>query len=718
MLRPVAQQVDLTFTENGPFGLTAIDQDGPNPWTGAISAVVPHPTNPDVMWIGAVNGGVWKTTNATNIKPTWIPLTDHEASLSIGALARDALNPNVLVAGIGATSSAGKFSGPLTGLLRTTDGGNHWHPRGQDDLTGQSINGVVVSGSLIIVSSKTGIWRSVDSGATFTQLGRNTRMPDCIDPANIVKKPVTALAADPVRLNAIYAAIPGSAGGVFASDDSGCSWNDISMGGTFGQTSGQDLVSNATSIVLSVHDNNGTDQALYVAIKGQNQKLAGVFRSADGGATWTAVDMPPVTSKGNFFAIRADPTSPFIVYLGAESRTFFRCNASFPRFLQCASIAGPGGTLDGSEPHEDSRSMAFDAAGNLLETDDGGLFKRVLPRLSIGLWRSLNGNLSITETHSCAWDHIGHVAICGTQDNGSIVQRSSGAAVWKEISPGDGGTAAVREVLGFSVRYYSSQGLASFSRDVCIATVCTTQKPTLLIGGLPLKLFDPTIAGRVPIAAHALNPSRLVIATGRVYESDDAGDTLTLLDGLTGTATRAVAFGSTGLRNILYVGSSDGLFRHTAKFGAMHRLESYTFGKPIDIAIDPANWQRAWVINDDPPRILYTETGGMPRSGQETWIDVTGNLLPGAGGAGATDLHTITFASGSSGGVIFVGASDGLYAMSATQAGIWSKLHGALPNAIVNDLDYDETDDILLITTHGRGTWILPHPATIMLPAL
>jgi hypothetical protein len=255
-----------------------------------------------------------------------------------------------------------------------------------------------------------------------------------------------------------------------------------------------------------------------------------------------------------------------------------------------------------------------------------------------------------------------------------------------------------------------------------------TLKPRLLIDGLLHldELSDPTLATYtpypIPIAAHALNPNRLVIATGRVYESDDGGDTLTLLRRFTGTATRAIAFGSTGLRNILYVGGSDGLFRHRTKFGAMHHLDSYNFGVPVVMALDPADWQSAWVVNADPGSsgvvsgnsIWHTSTGGVPKGLQDTWNNVTGNLGP--DGAGAQQLHAIAFAPGSSASVIFVGARDGLYAMSTARPGRWFKLHGALPNTIVYDLDYDATDDLLLIATLGRGTWTMASPGNISLP--
>jgi hypothetical protein len=56
---------------------------------GAIKAVAPHPTDPNIAYIGSVNGGVWKTTNAPNPHPTWEQLTDSQKSLSIGALEFD-----------------------------------------------------------------------------------------------------------------------------------------------------------------------------------------------------------------------------------------------------------------------------------------------------------------------------------------------------------------------------------------------------------------------------------------------------------------------------------------------------------------------------------------------------------------------------------------------------------------------------------------------------
>ena len=90
--------------------------------------MVAHPTDPDILYIGAVNGGVWRTNNATDSNPTWTPLTDDLTSLSIGALEFDLTDATrqTLIAGIGRQSAFAGRGDDLTGLLLSTDGGNTW----------------------------------------------------------------------------------------------------------------------------------------------------------------------------------------------------------------------------------------------------------------------------------------------------------------------------------------------------------------------------------------------------------------------------------------------------------------------------------------------------------------------------------------------------------------------------------------------------------------
>src|SRR5947208_1280219 len=58
-----------------------------DPVSGGVEALAPHPTNKNILYVGTVNGGVWRTTDAYDEEPKWTPLTDQLPSLSIGALA-------------------------------------------------------------------------------------------------------------------------------------------------------------------------------------------------------------------------------------------------------------------------------------------------------------------------------------------------------------------------------------------------------------------------------------------------------------------------------------------------------------------------------------------------------------------------------------------------------------------------------------------------------
>src|ERR1700730_10043908 len=116
------------WIEQGPGpilnGANTEGMPGPNPVAGAINAIVPSPSSADIVFVGTVNGGVWKTSNATAATPTWTPLTDTQLpALSIHSLAMSPVDPNTLFAGTGSTSSDRSYGSPGFGVARSTDGG-------------------------------------------------------------------------------------------------------------------------------------------------------------------------------------------------------------------------------------------------------------------------------------------------------------------------------------------------------------------------------------------------------------------------------------------------------------------------------------------------------------------------------------------------------------------------------------------------------------------
>jgi len=254
-----------TWTENGP-GPIVTDATGPHPrdFAGALETVVADPTSADTLYAAAVNGGVWRTFNATEDRPKWTALTDQLPSLSISALAMDKANNQRLVAGTGGRSSFFGTSG-IQGLVYvTSDGGANWSVK--TSLTGQNISSIVVSGNLIIVGTRNGrIFQSTDGGATFPNVFPSTGIWDVV--------------ADPNNSTRFFAA---GQGGFFISNNSGASWTATPLTGPVLQA-----LQSSNHARMSV----ANDGRIYIAIADVGQVAAVAF-TTDQGSTFTQMDVP------------------------------------------------------------------------------------------------------------------------------------------------------------------------------------------------------------------------------------------------------------------------------------------------------------------------------------------------------------------------------------------------------------------------------------------
>ncbi len=728
------------------FGQTenVLDDD---PVVGAIHTVVAHPTNPKVLYVGAVNGGVWRTLNADVFRPNWRRLTDDQASSSIGALDLDPTDPArlTLVAGIGTWSSFGFTGGRATGLLRTTNGGVTWNAvTGGGSLLDKNVSGVAARGSTLVVAvdraspvstfATIGVFRSTNGGATFSQVsvgdGSATGLPGGAS---------YDLVGDPLRSRRLFTNVDfaGSRNGIYRSDDTGATWTRVSS-----PAMNALLAGTIFNVELAV----GRHDEVYCAIVGSGQ-LAGIFRSGNGGATWTAMDLPTTNEGGPIgihpgfqgvvhLSIAADPTNANVVYLGGDRQPYkdealgapvafpnsigaqdftgrlFRGDASRPAGSQWAHLthskllgAAGGGTASGSAPHADSREMTFDAAGNLIETDDGGIYKRTSPRTSAGDWFSLNGDLETGEYHDVAFDVVSETLIAGSQDNGVQVQRTAADEDWDVLLSGDGGDVAVDDtsIPGVSIRYSSAQNLGAFNRTFWDETnaFLAFDFPALapLGGGAP-----PVGSFVTPVEINGVDPTRLAIgAANSFYESLDQGDTVTeIAPGLVAnnSGRAAVAYGAGTNVAALYVGSGNALYVRTAPHPApLLRALTYPGTAAIaDIALDPNQANHLFVADD--ARIYRSTSAGVG------WTDVTGNLAA----LGAGRLRTLTYVSTPFGDAIVAGSQTGAWIASKTTGfSVWYALGRGLPTAPVFDLDYDSGSDQLLAATMGRAAWTLDH---------
>jgi photosystem II stability/assembly factor-like uncharacterized protein len=676
-------------------------------------------------------------------------LTDNLPSLSIGALEFDPTDPNrrTLVAGIGRFSSFGRSGGPLTGVLRTTDGGDNWTQIRHSALLNQNISGIAARGTVLLASAAFitttnfgGLFRSADGGVNWVRVSEDSglRSGGIFD---LVGDP------SPDNLNRFYVSVRGI--GIFRSDNAGATWTNISSGdatlsGVFAQTinTGNLERGNAEMAVAS----NGR---LYVVVvvDGRAVYIGFTDNPAAAAPTWTAMDLPRTPEANNeieglhpggqgatHLSIAVD-RNPNIVYVAGD-----RQDRPFPNFIGANDFSGRlfrgdtniargevppspqwkhlthsnsiqqipgGGTATGSSPHADSREMAIDANGDLIEVNDGGIYRRTSPQNNLGDWFSINGDIQTTEFHDIAYDNNSNTIILGgAQDTGTPQQISRGSTTWASVSTGDGGDVAVDNITmaasNRSIRYSSFQMLDVFRWQVYdannIALSTTVPNLTVAAGGDALQPQFVT-----PVELNAITPTRLVIGgMNHVYESSNQGEDITQINGVgIGSPSNpppiAMAYGGRDNPDVLYVCAGSAVFLRTTAGADLTRTAALPSGVGTvrDVTLDPDDSRSAYVVDNN--QVFRTTDAGA------TWTDITGNLSE----LGVLALNTTVFVAGAR-DMLVVGTNAGVFvSFSTTGFTRWSKLGTGLPNAPVADLDYDAADDVLVVGTLGRGAWTL-----------
>lgn len=717
---------------------------GPNPVAGAITSVAVDPANPSVIYVGAVNGGVWKTTDGTDASPVWTPLADNFPGMSINAIALSPLNSQVVFAGTGSTSSYAFDGSPGFGVARSMDGGATWSFLASATFNNRVINSVVPtklsSGNVVLASTLFdggGVYRSTDDGATFTRISGGSGLPDA---------GVSSLVADAGDQNRFYAAVPSafinvggsSLAGVYKSIDGGVTWAQVNTGLT-----GQ---GNSDRILLGVSAAAGN--SVYAAIiSHSSDTLSGVFQSQNNGATWMSMGVPsPSIFPGGqgllHGAIVADPSDPNVVFISGD-----RQNGSFPNvngannfsgnvFRGIASPAGTtwqnvvdngnGGGANNTAPHADSRAMVFDSNGNILQGNDGGIFRLVSPD-SAGnrVWVSVNGNITPTEAHSAAYDPLAKVVFSGNQDTGTSMQSAPGSFQWFDFLQGDGGIVAVDadQVAhpNESIRYIGFTGLALARTFWDAANNFITDQiiPYNIVSGsgagTTIQNFDPNIQFFNPYVLNAIDKTRMLIGTANIYESFNRGDSVNNLTGSPGAlgafigdgfGNSPLAYGGSlnGVANpgVFYVGAGAKIVHRAGDGNSIMTLASYPGVTVRALVLDPQNWRHLFVV-DTASKVWATMNEGT------SWTELTANLP-----ALCPSVRTIQIFSPSASPintVLIAGGHGGVFQMRRPGAAgtSWTALSTGLPHALFYDLHYDYTDNVLVAGSLGRGVWTLTH---------
>src|SRR5262245_49702210 len=415
---------------------------GPTKCNNLINGVTLHVTDSGrarsivvdgtTIYLATAGGGVWKRTGTT-----WTPITESIGTLSIGSLAMDPANHSVLYLGLG-----DPFDGTGIGFLKSTDAGATWSAPlflGVSTIIPQ----VMVdpnNSSIILVATNAGLFRSTNSGASYSSVPIAT--------GHVVAPYVWSIASTGVgsfvlSLEGDNAATTGTTDGqVWTSADHGATWTRA-VGPTNTSGVGRITVASAPSSPTTVYamaaiPNNFT-----------TTDLVDFYKSTNGGMTWTAIGVtnkrytnqnPESSRVGTILngqgwynqLVLVSPTDPNTVYWGGALLLAKTTDGGTTYSEQSNWLAQFGLPY----VHADFHAGTIDAAGNLFIGTDGGIFEST--DAGATFTDTLNQNVVTHLLYSVGSSlNATDVVLGGMQDDGTRL-RVGATSVFDEVIGGDG----------------------------------------------------------------------------------------------------------------------------------------------------------------------------------------------------------------------------------------------------------------------------------------
>ena len=693
---------------------------GPALMGGRVSDLAFHPTDPFTFYVGLATGGLWKTSDNGD---TFSPQFDSQPTASIGAVAVSPSAPNVVWVGTGEANDRNS-SGWGNGVYRSTDGGGKWTHAGLGTSrtiariaphpTDSNTAYVAAMGDLWSAGGERGLYKTTDGGATWKLVLSAAAPHDkdvgagdvVIDPAN----PNTVYAALYARRRTPWSFTAGvelttqDVGGIFRSSDGGATWTRLGGG----------LPAQTQRIGLAVYPKNSktlyaivqSDAAGTQNIDDNKSRAGGVFRTDDGGTTWKRVN--PLNPRPFYFSqIRVDPENDKRIYVLGFA----------------LHVSDDGGVTFREDHfknvHPDLHAMIIDprAPSRVVMGTDGGVY---LSYNRAKAWRHLN-NIPSGQFYRINVDSSTPYRICGgLQDNlnwvgPSMVPSKDGIrnSDWINIGGGDGFYCVFDPDEPNLVYTESQQGFAH-RMDLRSGQI-KNLRPEPAEGQSAFRFHWNS-----PLISSRHQRGTMYLAGNRVFQLTERGEKWRAIspDLSTKDLTRMITTGS----------------------GAE------TYGVVYALAESPVKAGMLWAGTDD-GKVWVTEDGGA------NWTDLTAGLPaaikgqwvqrvePGGKDAAVAYLVVMAYRTGNyaplvyrtadrgrtwqsiagdlpndsparvvredpnNPDLLYAGTETGLF-VSVDQGRHWVKF-GGLPTALVDDLLIHPREQDLVIATHGRSVFII-----------
>ena len=688
---------------------------------GRVVAVAGVPTDPDLFYMGGVQGGIWRSTNYGQ---SWDNISDGKipgVANSIGAIAVAPSNPKIIFAGTGENDIRGDFD-TGDGIYKTTDAGKTWQYAGlrETHMTSSLVidprdpNVVYATsmGHVFQPNPDRGVFKTADGGKTWTKIlyvddktGANDVVMDSHDP-NVLYASMWQAQRTPWNLTS---GGPGS--GLFKTVDGGAHWTKISANPGF-------AAGPLGKMGVAVAESNS--RIVYAIVQAPE---GGVFRSSDAGATWQRVNSQWNLRQRAFYymAIYVDPTKSNIVYA--------------PQVDGLLKSTDSGKTWTRAMPPGDHHIVWINPRNPkiMLEGDDGGATVSV----DGGDTWSTEYNQPTGQFYHIAIDDQFPFHVYGAQQDEGAFEGPSASnegltlGQWHAVALGESTYIAV-DPRNPSVTYGSGY-------DSSLARLDTSTGEEKNVSPWP-KYMSGSSSGEEkyrfgwthPVLFSPVKPDELFEAAQVVFKSDDFGQTWSVIspdltrDDKTSEAPSGgpIDLDQTGVErfpdisslaispltaDVMWAGSADGLVHVTTDGGAQWKLVT-----PPDLpqwaqisSIETSHTDRAtafvtasrFMWDDFHPYIYKTTDYGAH------WSALTSGL--------PDDQYVFVVRQDPrEPRVMFAGTRSTVY-VSLDGGAQWQSLGLKLPGAQVRDIAVDARQGEVAVATHGRAFWILDNLALI-----
>lgn len=692
---------------------------GPAFMSGRIADIAIHPEDDNVWYVGVGSGGVWKTVNAG---VTWKPIFDEQTSYSIGCVSIDSNNPNTIWVGTG-ENVGGRHVGFGDGVYRSRDGGANWenvglknsehvseivvHPANSDVIF------VAAQGPLWTSGGERGFYKTTDGGKTWKRTLGNDKWTGVTDIAIDPRDPNRIYAATWDRHRTVAAYMGGGPGtGLHRSNDGGETWKELTEG--LPKT-------NMGKIGLAISQHS--PDTLYAAIE-LDRRTGGVYRSDDRGSSWSKQSDTVSGGTGPHYyqELYACPHTKDRIYLmDVRMQVSDDGGKTFRRVTE-------------QHKHSDNHALAFraDDPDYLLCGTDGGLYESFDLAAN---WRFID-NLPVTQFYKIALDDTKpfYNIYGGTQDNAteggpSRTDNAQGIqnSDWRLVLDWDGHQPATEP--GNPNIVYAERQEGYLSRiDMSTGEIVDIQPQAGADD--PFERFN----WDAPILVSPHSPTRLYVASQRVWKSENRGDQWTAISsdltrnqnrielpimGGTQSWDNAWDFLAMSTYNtitslaespkqegLLYAGSDDGLVHVSEdggenwtkmEVGSMPGVPSTAFVNDIRADLHDADTVYIALDNhkygDYKPYMLKSSDRG------KTWQSITSNLPERLLVWRLVQDHVKSE-------LMFAATEYGVY-FTHNAGASWTQLKGGLPTISFRDIHIHRRENDLVCASFGRSIYIL-----------